>query len=55
MHISHFFTQNPGRNFSKSFFCKTKGVEKTMIYFIKIQSENRKVAWNISLFIFYDI
>ena len=28
------------------------GVEKTMICFIKIQSENMKITWNISLFIF---
>ena len=30
---------------------KNKGVEETMICFIKIQSENMKMTWNISLFI----
>ena len=29
-----------------------KGVEKTMICFIKTQSENMKMTWNISFFIF---
>ena len=29
-----------------------KGVEETMIFFIRIQSKNMKVAWNIRLFIF---
>ena len=29
-----------------------KGVEKTMICFIKIQLENMKMTWNIRLFIF---
>ena len=29
-----------------------KGVEETMICFIKIQSENMKMTWNIRLFIF---
>ena len=36
-------------------FCfpqQPKGVEKTMICFIKIQSENIKITWNIRLFIF---
>ena len=28
---------------------KNKGVEETMIYFIKIQSENMKMTWNICL------
>ena len=32
-----------------------KGMEGTMICFIKIQSENLKMTWNISLFIFYMI
>ena len=31
---------------------KTKGVEKAMIFLIQIQSENMKITWNISLFIF---
>ena len=31
---------------------KSKGMEETMICFIKIQSENMKMTWNISLFIF---
>ena len=38
---------------------KNKGVEETMICFIKIQSENMKMTWNISLFkfiyILYDL
>ena len=34
---------------------KNKGVEETMICFIKIQSENMKMTWNISLFICYMI
>ena len=29
-----------------------KGVEKAMIYFIKIQSQIMKMDWNIRLFIF---
>ena len=31
---------------------KTKGVEDIMICFIIIQSENKKITWNISLNIF---
>ena len=31
---------------------KTKGMEKNVICFIKIQSENMKMTWNIRLFIF---
>ena len=31
---------------------KTEVVEETMICFIKIQSGNMKMTWNISLFIF---
>ena len=30
---------------------KNKGVEETMICFIKIQSKNMDMTWNISLFI----
>ena len=30
---------------------KNNGVEETMICFIKIQSENMKMTWNISLFV----
>ena len=42
-----------GSMFSKiSFPQQQKGVEETMICFIKIQSEKMKMAWNISLFIF---
>ena len=44
--------KTPGRVFWKSISPKTKGVEETMICFIKIQSENMKMTWNISLFIF---
>ena len=40
-----------GQFFWKSVSPKTKGVEEAMIYFIKIQSENMKMTWNISLFI----
>ena len=29
-----------------------KKMEETMIFFIKIQSENMKITWKISLFIF---
>ena len=42
----------PGRIFGKSVSPKTEGSEKTMICFIKIQSENMKMTWNIGLFIF---
>ena len=41
-------TQNSKQKFLKICFPKTKWVEKTMIYFIKIQSENIKMTWNIS-------
>ena len=41
-----------GRTFCKFVSSKTKGVEKKMICFIKIQSESKKMTWNISLFIF---
>ena len=34
---------------------KEKWVEKTMTCFIKIQSENMKITWNIRLFVFYII
>ena len=37
--------------FRKSIFPKIKGVEETMICFIKIQSGNMKMTWNIRLFI----
>ena len=53
---THFYSRlssplkTPGRIFWKSVFPKTKGVEKIMIYFIKIQSENKKMTWNIRLF-----
>ena len=32
---------------------KNKGLKETMICFIKIQSENMKMIWNISLFVIY--
>ena len=38
--------------FENQFFPKQKEVEKTMICFIKIQSENIKMTWKASLFIF---
>ena len=44
--------KTPGRIFWKSVSPKTKGVEETMICFIKIQSENMNMTWNITLFIF---
>ena len=44
--------KTPSRIFWKSVSPKTKGVEETMICFIKIQSENMKMTWNINLFIF---
>ena len=44
--------KTPGRIFWKSVSPKTKGVEETIIWFIKIQSENMKTTWGISLFIF---
>ena len=44
--------KTPGRMFRKSVSPKTKGVEKTMIYFIKIQSENMKMTWNTKLLMF---
>ena len=31
---------------------KAKGVQETMICFMKVESENMKTTWNISLFIF---
>ena len=43
----------PGSILSKICFPQQqKGVEETMICFIKIQSENMKMIWNIRLFIF---
>ena len=42
----------PGRILSKICFPQQqKGVEETMIFFIKIQSENMKMTWNIRFFI----
>ena len=38
--------------FQNLFLQQQKGVEKTMIHFIKIHSENMKMIWNIMLFIF---
>ena len=38
--------------FENLFPPKAKGVEKTMIWFIKIQSENVKMTWSNSSFIF---
>ena len=43
----------PGSIFSKICFSQhQKGVEKTMIYFIKIQSENMQMTWDIRFFVF---
>ena len=44
---------SPRRILSKICFPEQqKGLEKTMICFVKIQSENMKMTWNIRLFIF---
>ena len=43
----------PGSILSKIYFPQNqKEVEETMICFIKIQSENMKMTWNIRFFIF---
>ena len=47
--------KTPGRIFLKSVFLKTKWVEETVIFFIKVQSEIMKMTWSISLYIFYMI
>ena len=47
-----FTLKTPGTTFRKSISPKTKGKEKNMICFIKIQSENIKMTWNVKLFIF---
>ena len=39
-------TKTPGGIFWKSVSPKTKGMEETMIFFIKIQLENMKMTWN---------
>ena len=39
------------RIFWKSVFPKTEGVEEAMICSMKIESENMKMTWNISLFL----
>ena len=44
--------KTPGGMFWKSVSRKTKGVEKTMICFMKIQSKNMKMTWNINFLIF---
>ena len=43
--------KTPGRAFWESVSPKKKRVEETMVFFIKIQSENIKMTWHISLFI----
>ena len=44
---------SPGNCFSRSSFPQQqKSVEQTMIWLIRIQSENMKMTWNIRLFIF---
>ena len=49
-------THSPGRVLSKICFPQQqKGFEETMICFIKIQSENMKMTWNMRFFIFYMI
>ena len=42
--------KTPGIVFWKSVSFKTKGVEKNMICFIKVQSEKKKTTWNVCLF-----
>ena len=44
--------KTPARIFWKSVSPKTEGEEEAMICSIKIQSENMKMTWNISLFPF---
>ena len=39
----------------ENLFEKQKGVEKTMIWFIKFQSEIVTMTWNVRLFMFYMI
>ena len=49
----HFPTQYSRQKFLKICFPQnTPLVKKTMICFIKIQSENMKITWNTRLFIF---
>ena len=56
--IYHFYSfpspplKTPGRIFWKYVSPKMEGVEKAMICSIKIQLENMKMTWNISLFTF---
>ena len=46
-------THSPGQLLLKIYFPQQqKGVEKTMICLLKIQSENMKMTWNIKFFIF---
>ena len=46
-----FSSQNTGQNFLKTCFLQQqKVVENTVICFIKIQSENMKMTWNIILY-----
>ena len=43
--------RSPGSILSKTFFLQQqKRIEKTIIFFIKFQSENMKMAWNKSFF-----
>ena len=50
-------THSPRQHSFENLFPPTgeTGVEETMICFIKIQSENMKMTWNIRCFIFYMI
>ena len=41
--------------FFENLFEKQKGVEKTIICFIKIQTEIMTMTWNVRLFMFYMI
>ena len=43
---------SPGNIFSKSVSPNSRMTEETLIYFAKIPSENMKMTWSISLFIF---
>ena len=51
-HASVIHSKLQAEFFENLFPRKTKGVEKTIICFIKIQSKNVKMTWNNSSFIF---
>ena len=50
-----FPNQNLWQNFLKTgFFQQQKRVDKSIICFIKIQSENMKLTWNMVIYILCD-